>query len=182
SAPSTMLALADFLDTLLRGTVLAGLAVALGGLAWELWVLRPWHARIPKSAATSGLAILATGAMVVAVGQALTLALKAFVLSDSFGPTALEAFSATLHFKASIARILAALALAGATIRLRRAIDARGRWVAVVTMAALLAASGAWLTHAAGRLEDGAWLMALTALHQIAASVWVGGLIGLAYC
>jgi putative copper resistance protein D len=177
-----MLALADFLDTLLRGTVLAGLALSLGGLAWQLWVLRAWQPRVPEVATRRGLALIASGAIVVAVAQTLTLTLKAFVLSDSFGPAALDAFMGTVHFAASVVRIAAALAVAGATLWLRRAADASGRWLAVTALAAVLAASGAWLTHAAGRLEGGAWLMALTALHQLSASVWVGGLVALACC
>src|SRR5262249_45530189 len=134
------------------------------------------------AATLRGLAILGAGALVVAIGQAATLTLKGFVLSESFGPSAFREFTATLHFAASIARIVVALALAGATLWLRRAIRMPGRWLAGPALGVLLAASGAWLTHAAGRLEGGAWLMAMTALHQVAACLWVGGLIELVSC
>ncbi len=177
-----MLFLADFLDTLLRGAVLAGVALALGGLAWELWVLRPWERRTPEAAVGRGLALVCAGAAAVAAGQAVLLTLKALVLSDAFGGGALGGFVVTPHFIAGAARILVALALAGAVLWLRRATDAAARWVAVTILAVLLAASGAWLTHAMGRLEDRTALMTLTALHQVAASVWVGGLAQLAAC
>src|SRR5678815_5593743 len=175
-----MLFLADFLDTLLRGAVLAGVSLALGGLAWQLWVVRPWQHRVPDTAVRRGLALLGSGALVVAAGQALLLVLKALVLSDSFGRDALGGFVVTLHFIAAAARILGALAVACAGLWLRRAPDAASRWVAVAALASLLAASGAWLTHATGRVEYRAALMALTALHQVAAAVWIGGLAQLA--
>jgi putative copper resistance protein D len=175
-----VLFLADFLDTLLRGAVLAGVSLALGGVAWQLWVVRPWQHRVPDAAVRRGLALLESGALVVAAGQALLLVLKALVLSDAFGPDAFGGFVVTLHFTAAAARILVALAVAGAVLWLRRAPDAASRWVAVAVLVSLLAASGAWLTHATGRVEYRAALMALTALHQVAAAVWIGGLAQLA--
>ena len=165
-----MLFLADFLDTLLRGAVLAGVSLVLGGLAWQLWVVRPWQHRVPDAAVRRGLTLLGSGALVVAAGQALLLVLKALVLSDSFGRDALGGFVVTLHFIAAAARVLVALAVAGAVLWLRRAPDAASRWVAVAALVSLLAASGAWLTHATGRVEYRPALMALTALHQVAAA------------
>jgi len=99
-----MLFLADFLDTLLRGAVLAGVSLALGGLAWQLWVGRPWQHRVPEAAVRRGLTLLAWGAVVVAAAQALLLVLKALVLSDSFGRDALGSFVVTLHFIAAADR------------------------------------------------------------------------------
>ena len=139
-----MLFLADFFDTLLRGAVLAGVSLALGGLAWQLWVVRPWQHRVPDAAVRRGLTLLASGAVVVAAGQALLLVLKALVLSDAFGRDALGGFVVTLHFIAAAARILVALAVAGAVLWLRRAPDAASRWAAVAALISLLAASGAW--------------------------------------
>ena len=175
-----MLFLADFLDTLLRGAVLAGASLALGGLAWQLWVVRPWRHQVPDAAVRRGLTLLGSGALVVAAGQSLFLVLKALVLSDTFGRDAFGGFVVTLHFIAAAARVLVALAVAGAVLWLRRAPDAASRWVAVAALVSLLAASGAWLTHATGRVEYRPALMALTALHQVGAAVWIGGLAQLA--
>ena len=129
-----MLFLADFFDTLLRGAVLAGVSLVLGGLAWQLWVVRPWQHRVPVAAVQRGLTLLGSGALVVAAGQALLLVLKALVLSDSFGRDALGGFVVTLHFIAAAARVLVALAVAGAVLWLRRAPDAASRWVAVAAL------------------------------------------------
>ena len=174
-----MLVLADFLDGLLRGAILTAVSIVLGGVAWQLWVLRPWQRRAPDAAVGLGLTLLMWGAMGLAVGQGLLLALKAFVLSRSFGPDAAAGFAATLHFAGASVRILLALAVAGAVLWLRGAPSAPRRLAAVTGLAVLLAVSGAWLTHATGRLESRPALMALTALHQVGASVWIGGLVQL---
>ena len=52
-------------------------------------------------------------------------------------------------------------------------------WAAVGLLAVLIVTSGAWLTHAAGRIEHRGPLMLLTVAHMLAAAVWVGGLVQL---
>src|SRR5262249_27415128 len=66
-----------------------------------------------------------------------------------------------------------------AALALRRGPDAAVRRAVVSLLAALVAVSGAWLVHAAGRLEHRGVLMAVTVLHQVAAGVWAGGLVHL---
>src|SRR4030095_9125808 len=95
-----MLILADFLDSLLRGAVLVSLSLALGGVAWGLWVLRGMPAR------TSPPLIRRRPP------RALLLALNAARLMDSLGPDALGDFARTEHFDAGVARAALALALA----------------------------------------------------------------------
>jgi copper resistance protein D len=175
-----VLFLADFFDTLLRGAVLVGISLALGGVAWALWVLRPWQRRAPQAAVGLDLTLVCSGAATVATGQALLLILKFLALSESFDADVLGSFVVTLHFLAAGARILVALAVTTAVLWLRHAPDSAVRWLVVTVLSVALAASGAWLTHATGRLEDRPALMTLTALHQTAASVWAGGLLQLA--
>jgi len=175
-----MLFLADFLDTLLRGVVLAAIGVAQGGIVWVLWTLRPWTGKARAGLIGRALALVAVGAGTAAIGQAILLGLKALVLTDSFGPDALQGFATTVHFAASAARVALALGLTVAALWLQRAPERPGRWALVLGLAVLLAATGAWLTHATGRVEHRAALMAMTALHQVAAAVWVGGLAQLA--
>ena len=177
-----MLFLADFVDTLLRGAVLVGLSLVLGGIAWALWVLRPWQRPASKAAVGLDLTLVCAGAATVAIGQTILLILKALVLSESFDSDVLGSFVVTQHFLAAAVRILVALVVATAVLWLRRAPDRTARWLVVTILSVALAASGAWLTHATGRLEDRAVLMTLTALHQAAAAVWVGGLFHLAGC
>src|SRR5262249_59043156 len=49
------------------------------------------------------------------------------------------------------------------------------RWGSSARPAALLVATGAWLVHAASRLEGRGELMVLTALHELGAASWAGG-------
>ena len=175
-----MLILADFLDSLLRGAVLVSLSLALGGVAWGLWVLRGMPAGTLPPLIRRSLRLLQLGAITLAVGQALLLALKSARLMDSLGPDALGAFARTEHFDAGVARAGLALALAIAARVLERAPSSARRWAAVTVLASLVALSSAWLTHATGRLEHRAPLMALTVLHQVGAAAWLGGLVQLA--
>ena len=177
-----MLALADFLDSILRGGLLAAAALVWGGLAWTGWVLQPRQRHAPAAAVRLALTLSGWGAASVALAQVLLLALKALALAESFGSGALGSFVATPYFTAAAARAVLAIALAVAIARLRRAPGARDRWLLAAALAAGVAGSGAWLTHATGRLEERAPLMALTVLHQVAASVWAGGLAQLAGC
>src|SRR5262245_39928245 len=76
-------------------------------------------------------------------------------------------------------RALLALGLAIAAWWARRRPDAAQPWAAAGILAVATAVSGAWLVHAAGRLEQRAALMALTVLHQVGAAVWAGGVVTL---
>ncbi len=123
-----MLAVADVLDSLVRSGVLASLCLVLGGVAWALWVLRvPWE-RPPSRATRRCLTLLGTGGVALAVGQALLLALKARVLTESLGRNALGDFAATTYFHAAATRVLLALAVAGAAVWLTRRPGAHWAW------------------------------------------------------
>jgi copper resistance protein D len=171
-------ALADFSDGLLGGAVLLALSVAVGGVVWGLVVLRGRRAAPALTRVCLGL--VAAGALGLAVAQTAALAAKALVLGADVDPwTFLGALLGTLEFRAGGMRVGLALALAVAAARLRRAPAERGGWIVVGVLAAAVMVCGAWLAHAASRLEGRAPLMALTALHELAAAVWVGGVIHL---
>ena len=61
----------------------------------------------------------------------------------------------------------------------RSAPEPRLWWIALAGLTALLGAGSAWTSHAAGRLGPRAVLLILDALHQLAAGVWIGGLLHL---
>jgi putative copper resistance protein D len=175
-----LLILADFLDSLLHGAVLVSFCLAVGGVAWGLWVLWGVPSRLPAAVGARCLRLLGLGAVTLALGQLLLLALKAMMLSESLGVGTLVDVGRTEYFSAGIARAALALGLAGTARALGRAPGAAGRWVMAGLLALALAGSSAWLSHATGRLEHRGPLMALTALHQGGAAVWLGGLIQLA--
>ena len=173
-----MQGLADFLDSLLRGAMLVGFSLALGGVAWRLLILagRP---RVPDIAVRRGLVLVAIGATGLAAAQIVALTLKASVLSGFLGRDALGDFATTAHFIAGATRAGLALGLAGWALWFGQTASRVGGSVVPVVLALSIAVSGAWLTHAAGRLEQRASLMTLTVAHQVGAAVWVGGLFQL---
>jgi putative copper resistance protein D len=170
---------ADFLDGLLGGTVLLALSLAVGGVVWVLAVVRPWRRDVPERVLGRAIGVMAAGAAALALAQVATLGVKVMLLSRYIGPETLTSFTTTLQFRAGSTRAALALALAACALRLRARPAATRRWAIAALLAASLTATGAWLVHAAGRLEQRGALMALTVLHQVGAAVWVGGVVQL---
>ena len=143
-------------------------------------VLRvPWDADRAPRAARRCLEIVGLGALAVAFGRGAGLLLENHVLSATLGRSVLADLLRTPHFAAGAALVVLALALGVTAVWLRGRPRAVVGWAIASVLAALMATSGAWLTHAAGRMEHGGPLMLLTVVHQLAAAVWVGGLVQL---
>jgi putative copper resistance protein D len=170
---------ADFADGLLGGAILVALSITVGGIAWTVAVLRPWEPDSRARLLRRALAFVALGAVGLALAQAADLGIKALLLLDRIETSYLASFATTLQARAGAARILAATGLAVAALALRDRPASRTLLAVAVILAALLTIIGAWLVHAAGRLEARAVLMTITVLHQLAAAVWVGGLVQL---
>jgi putative copper resistance protein D len=171
---------AGFLDVLLRGLILSAQAVAVGGVCFLLLVLRSGDGRsgLDPAARARSLGLIALGAATVAVGQVVAVASELFVLlHDAAWP--LLASLQTLYVQVSVVRVVVGAALAVCALRLRRGGDARGLQTGLVLLAATLAAAAPWTSHAAARLESRAVLLLLDGAHQLAAAVWIGGLVHL---
>ena len=84
---------------------------------------------------------------------------------------------ATTFFRAAVARILACLGLIAVAVAARRGVERA--WPALVGCALVLVTSATWLSHAAARPGPRALLLALDVVHQLAAGVWIGGLVHL---
>ena len=162
--------MASFADVLLRGLNLAAQAIAIGGVAFALLVLWPGSARLWR--------LLALGAAGVALTQGLLLWTVAAALAPAPESFVRELLG-TSFVRASLLRIVASVALVVGALALRGPAWARARWAVLIPFALILVAAGAWTSHAAARPEHSAWLMTLDALHQLAAAVWVGGLLHL---
>jgi putative copper resistance protein D len=160
---------AGFIDVILRGLALTGQAVAIGGVLFALIVLR---GRQDEAGAVRVWTLVAVGAAVVAVAQAGMLALLAGALEAPPGTLA-----ATQYFRATVARALAALVLVIAALTVRRAPRVGTWWPLLLGGVTAMVISAAWTSHAAARLDRRAMLLALDALHQVAASAWIGGLL-----
>ena len=171
--------MAGFLDVLLRGLILSSQAVAVGGVCFVLLVLRPFDRGAGPAGPSRSLLLIAIGAAVLAAGQALAMASELYVLlHDAIWP--LLAAVETLYVQVSLVRIAAGVALAICALRLRADRgEGRGLWAALVLLAAVVVAVAPGTSHAAARLESRRILLVLDGAHQLAAMVWVGGLVHL---
>jgi putative copper resistance protein D len=161
---------AAFADVLLRGLNLSGQAIAIGGVAFALLVLWSGSTRVWR--------LLALGAAGVAVTQCLLLGTLTAALGSASDWHARELL-ATSYVRASLLRILASAGLIVGALALHAPSRVRVRWAVLLGSSLLLIAAGAWTSHAAARAGHRATLMALDALHQLAAAVWIGGLVHL---
>jgi putative copper resistance protein D len=169
----------SFIDVLLRGASLSGQALAAGGVAFALLVLRGWTIDDDgRPLLRRVLDLTALGASVLAITQGAALVLDLGTLADG-GEWPLSAALGTLYVKAGLARLLGSAMLVLAAVVLARRGRARGWWWVFTGAALVIATASAGMSHAVAQLDGRAPLAALTAIHQIAAAVWVGGLVHL---
>jgi len=167
-----------FLDVLLRGAALAGQALAVGGVCFLFLVLRAVRdGDRPGGGPSAGtsLALIAAGAVAVALAQAGSVALHLAALADERGWPLAEALG-TAYVRAAGVRIAAGIALALAAGQARRSPSTASPRMALLVASAVLTGASAWLSHAAARLDGTRALLAVDAVHQLAASAWIGGL------
>ena len=162
--------MAAFADVLLRGLGLSGQAIAIGGVAFALIVLWPGSPRVWR--------LVALGAVTVALSQCLLLGTLAAALGSPADWHVRELL-ATSFVRASLVRIIASVGLIVGALALRASSRQALRWAVLIGSALLLIAAGAWTSHAVARSGHRATLMVFDALHQLAAAVWVGGLVHL---
>jgi putative copper export protein len=122
------------------------------------------------------LRLAAIGALVVVFAQAGLLAAlaQALVVDDARWPMA--ALLGSTVGAAGLARIAVAIVTIAAVVALGQAPAAAARRALLLGSSVLLAGSGALASHAMGRLDGQASLLLVSALHQVAVGVWVGGL------
>ena len=161
-----------FLDVLLRSLILAAQAVSVGGVVWALWVLRPPVGR--EADVTRAWTLVAIGAVVLAGAQTLSALLQLGALAGSGDWRAGDAFG-TVYVRVAIARVAVALVLLASALGLRRRAS-RGWRVAAMVAVSALAVLAPGTSHAAARVDGRGPLLALDAVHQIAAWIWIGGL------
>jgi len=160
----------------LRAAGLVGHAVALGSAVFALVVLSRESAQRPARALERSLALAAIGALVVVFAQAGQLAAlaQALVVDDARWPMA--ALLGSTVGAAGLARIAVALVTVAAVVALRQAPASAARRALLLGSSVFLACTGALASHAMGRMDGQASLLLVSALHQVAVGVWVGGL------
>lgn len=162
----------------LRAAGLVGQAVALGCAVFALVVLR--HDRDPERRPARALdwtlALTGAGALTAVLAQAGVLAVLAAALADDAGWPIATLVGSTVGI-AGMVRIAAGLAVLFTAMALRRASASRVRGAQLLGSTILLSVTGALASHAMARTDGQAWLLIVTALHQAAVGIWVGGLM-----
>lgn len=173
-----MILLAGFLDVLFRAFVLIGLTLSVGGIVFHYIVLKP--SAVDNTAQRRNASLIALGAFALAAFQLSAVIVTASTLANTAGGWSLADFLGTHFARAGTIHAVFGLLLGCASLYLRRRVSSAIAWAMAALLAALVLASGAWLVHGASRLENAPALMAVTMIHQLAASIWVGGLMHLA--
>src|SRR5947207_8107619 len=168
--------MAGFVDVVVRGLILVLTSVAFGGVAWLRFVLRAEAHVKPDAPTALALRAIAVAALGAAVAQAAIVLVGLGALADAHGAWPVGAFLDTTFALTAIGRVVLAAAVAALALTMaRRAVSGRV-WAALAVTATLLVASSAVVSHAVARVEWRAPLVALDALHQLAAALWIGGL------
>ncbi|MEJ0069569.1 MAG: CopD family protein [Pseudomonadota bacterium] len=160
-----------FLTVILRGLSIGAQAFTLGGIGFVLFLATPLQGAL----ASTGDTILARS---LRITMWAALALVAVETLTVLAETAILIDTADLSLRDSLG---AAFVTAGAVkIAGALAISALCRWAptrALLSAAALAVILGSTLTsHAVARLDDRLPLALVSALHQIGAALWIGGL------
>ncbi len=170
--------MAGFLDVLLRGAILVLASLVLGGVVWMRVVLRAAPGAPPPPATALALRAVAVGAWLLSLAQSATMLVALAELRVERWPLA-ELLETTFGV-AALARVALGLAVGGLALRMARGIPGPLAWPALTAGAFALVAASAVLSHAVARVESRALLLFLDATHQLAAAVWIGGLMNLA--
>jgi copper resistance protein D len=164
-----------YLSVVLRGLTLLAQSFTIGGIAFQLLLLRPLQARLSADALVVGKRaqrVLRRSAFgwfaVVVVSLAVNMAALTGTLDLSLREAAGADFVRSGMAVAACALGIALLARTGTWVAWRAA--------ALVGLAALALAMQLNLTHAASRLDVRWPLFVADVLHMLGAGVWIGGL------
>ncbi|WP_305907375.1 CopD family protein [Methylomarinum sp. Ch1-1] len=174
--------IADFLDSLIGGVDLTFYSLAVGGLIWGIFVLRPWDpmAHYTNKFLSKSVHLTYVGAYTLVITQLAKIVLKIWLMTATLERWPFPAFANTVQFQAGLIRAFFALILA---LYIRNVLKHNFRitkyWLIGIVLALPMVISGAWLVHGASRLEDRELLMLFTVIHQVSAAVWVGSVFQL---
>jgi copper resistance protein D len=163
----------SFISVLLRGAALALESLILGGVVFSFWILRPLsvHPDSPDGGIMeSSRRLIAWSALGLAFVQICYVMADSVLLTGTTGLGWRDLAGAGFFISGSTSAVVA---LITAAIVRRRGSAPRPALMAasMIILSTLVATS-----HAAGRMEGRAGLLALSAIHMLAVGCWVGGL------
>jgi putative copper resistance protein D len=174
---TTLFDIFGYAGVVLRGLDLIAQTLLIGSVAFALWIVAPLDdpaQRDMRRIAADARHVIAFASVAAVVTAVATTALTALVLSASIGASLQQVAGATFvvagAVRAFAAAVVGACALAGSRAR---------TWPRIAMGAgalALLCASVA-TTHAVARIHDAGLLMVGTAMHELGAALWLGGLL-----
>jgi putative copper resistance protein D len=171
---SLLIDLFGYLSIVVHGLTILAQSMALGGVIFLLVLARPFEARLgpagpqitrgtAKIAAWSALALLLCEATTVAMQTAVLVGTVDLPVAGVLGAD----FAVAGLVKTAAAGVIAALLF----VR-----GARAPAAPLLILAAIELAAATLTTHAAARLDDRGALLAVEALHQLGAAIWIGGI------
>jgi putative copper resistance protein D len=158
-------ALFGIIAVVLRAATLIFQSLVIGGI-----VFRRWIATHDSASVRQGVLLLRASAVALGFTQLLYLGFNVAVLDYSLGLSPADVVTANF-FVTGLVTIIASLAIAATASR--RLVHPRNP---IVLLSLLVLACGVLASHAVSRMQDRAFLLACTAVHQFAAAVWIGGL------
>ena len=170
---SQLLGLFGFLAVLCRGLTLALASLTLGGVSFSLITLHS-GANICLDEFSPALSAVkrwtVRAALALGIVQLVWLALNSAVLMETAGVRFADVYGAN-YFVSGALMLISACAIA-----ITVALSVRPRLWLLVPSIAIIAAE-VMTSHSAARLAARGWLIPLTAIHQGATAIWIGGLL-----
>ncbi len=165
---SLLVDLFGYLEILLHGLVIVSQSMALGGMLFLVLLARPFRAVLGPGIVARTASIAAWSAIALVGIEAVNVALQVAVLVD----TVELPIGDVLNANFAIAGVVKTIAAAALAMLLRRGAPA---W-ALLGVGVVELAAATLTTHAAARLDDRGLLLAVEALHQLGAAIWIGGI------
>jgi putative copper resistance protein D len=163
-----------YLSIIIHGLTIIAQSMTLGGVFFLVFLARPqaWLVGAPGAAIIRDtVRIAAWAALGLIVCEAITVALESSVLVGTIGLPVTEALGANFAIAGGV-KIAAALAV----LLLLWLAGARAPAPLLLLACAVELAAATMTTHAAARLHDEVPLLAVSALHQLGAAIWIGGI------
>jgi len=160
--------LIGYIGILLHGLVIVSQSMALGGMLFLVLLARPFAGLVGRDVVRRTALIAAWSALALVAVETINVSLQTAVLVTTLDLPVGNIMRA--HFAvAGIVKTAAAACLAALLSR-----GAGAPWLLAAGAVELAAAT--LTTHAAARLSDGPLLLAVEALHQLGAAIWIGGI------
>ncbi|HEY4172287.1 MAG TPA: CopD family protein [Rhodopila sp.] len=161
-----------YLSIVVHGLTILSQSMALGGVLFLVLLARPLAPRLGRTGIADGTARIAGyAALGLLLAEAATVALQTAVLVDTVDLTVLDVLHAQFAV-AGIVKTAAAVTMAVLLLRLKGQAPA----LPLLALTVIELAAATLTTHAAARLDNRGWLLAVEGLHQLGAAIWIGGI------